>query len=417
MFENIALSFKGIWSHKVRSVLTMLGIIIGIASIITIVSTIKGTNDQIKENLIGSGTNAVTLSLTNVESGNDYYYDSSSLVGKVSTVDDKTNEELAALDNVAQASSYIKRGWSDGTYYKNQAFDGATYGVDSNYFSVNGYRIDYGRGFVKEDFELCRKVVIVDTSVMNDLFMGAVPVGETIEIKGEPFTVIGVAQIARKSNVVINSVNDYYSFMGNEMGTIFMPVNSWPIVFGFDQARNFAIKAVSTDKMAEAGKEAADYVNKNYVIDKNFEYRADNVMEQAEKLQSLANATNQQLVWIAGIALLVGGIGVMNIMLVSVTERTREIGLKKALGAKKRRILAQFLTEAATLTSIGGLLGVIFGIILAKLISSMSGTPSAISIPACIIAVIFSMAIGIIFGLIPAFKAAKLNPIDALRRD
>ena len=140
-------------------------------------------------------------------------------------------------------------------------------------------------------------------------------------------------------------------------------------------------------------------------------------MEQAEQLQQISNSTNKQLLWIAGISLLVGGIGVMNIMLVTVTERTREIGLKKAIGAKKRRILWQFLTEAAALTSIGGIIGVAAGVILSRFIASAMGTPTAVSYPAIAIAVLFSMFIGVIFGMIPAVKAANLNPIEALRRE
>jgi putative ABC transport system permease protein len=140
-------------------------------------------------------------------------------------------------------------------------------------------------------------------------------------------------------------------------------------------------------------------------------------LEKARNKQELANSTNSLLIWIASIALLVGGIGVMNIMLVSVTERTSEIGLKKALGARNNRILAQFLTEAVVLTSLGGVLGVIAGIILAEVISHAAGTPVAISIPAIILSVLFSMAIGVIFGFLPSVQAANLNPIDALRRE
>ena len=138
-------------------------------------------------------------------------------------------------------------------------------------------------------------------------------------------------------------------------------------------------------------------------------------MEKVKALQDLSNTTSQQLIWIASISLIVGGIGVMNIMLVSVTERTREIGLKKALGARKRAVLGQFLTEAAVLTSLGGIIGVGAGIGLAYFISKVALVPVAISIPAIIISVVFSMLIGIIFGLIPSIKAANLNPIDALR--
>ena len=141
------------------------------------------------------------------------------------------------------------------------------------------------------------------------------------------------------------------------------------------------------------------------------------LLQQAQQLQEMSNATNQQLIWIASISLLVGGIGVMNIMLVSVTERTGEIGLKKALGAKKKRIRRQFLTEAAVLTSLGGIIGVVLGIVAAHLISASNGVPVAIDVPATVISVVFSMAIGIIFGMLPAVKAANLNPIEALRRE
>jgi putative ABC transport system permease protein len=146
-------------------------------------------------------------------------------------------------------------------------------------------------------------------------------------------------------------------------------------------------------------------------------YRSNDLLERAEQRQKMSNATNQQLVWIAGISLLVGGVGVMNIMLVNVTERTAEIGLRKAVGAKRRKILFQFLTEAAVLTGMGGVLGVGGGLGLSELISRMAKTPTAVSVPAIIGAVAFSVIIGLIFGLLPAVKASKLNPIEALRRD
>ena len=180
-----------------------------------------------------------------------------------------------------------------------------------------------------------------------------------------------------------------------------------------------AIKVDNTDDMAYVGKEAADLLTDRQIMDKqsDFDYRSQDMLEQAQQLQSMSESTNMQLVWIAGISLIVGGIGVMNIMLVSVTERTAEIGLKKALGAKKRRIRMQFLTEAAVLTSLGGLIGVGSGIGLAQLISKMMQIPVAVSIPAIVIAVIFSTVIGVVFGLVPAIKAANLSPIEALRRN
>ena len=180
-----------------------------------------------------------------------------------------------------------------------------------------------------------------------------------------------------------------------------------------------AIKVVNTDDMASVGKEAADILTEKQIANKEseFDYRSQDMLEQAQQLQSMSESTNLQLVWIASISLIVGGIGVMNIMLVSVTERTSEIGLKKALGAKKRRIRMQFLTEAAVLTSLGGIIGVASGIGLAQLISNMMQIPVSVSVPAIIIAVVFSTVIGIVFGLVPAIKAANLNPIEALRRN
>lgn len=196
-----------------------------------------------------------------------------------------------------------------------------------------------------------------------------------------------------------------------------MPSPDWPIVYQFDEPQQVSVKAVSPEAMSSAGKKTAELLNESITSGSSkFEYKAKDMMEKAKGLQQISESTNRQLLWIASISLLVGGIGVMNIMLVSVTERTGEIGLKKAIGANKRRILAQFLTEAAVLTSIGGILGVLAGIVLAAVISRMAAMPMVISIPAAAGAVVFSTAIGIIFGLLPSVKAANLSPIEALRR-
>ena len=197
-----------------------------------------------------------------------------------------------------------------------------------------------------------------------------------------------------------------------------MPKTCWPISYSYDEPENVIVKAKSTDDMESAGQSVEKILNATISSTQtNAKYKADNLLEQARNMQKLSAATNNQLIWIASISLLVGGIGVMNIMLVSVTERTSEIGLKKAIGARKNTILGQFLTEAAVLTSMGGILGVIAGIIMAQVISRISGVTVAISVPAAVIAVLFSMLIGIVFGLLPSIKAANLNPIDALRRE
>ena len=213
-------------------------------------------------------------------------------------------------------------------------------------------------------------------------------------------------------------IDDYYTYAQDSAGKIYIPDSTWPIVYQYDEPQNLVIQVTSTDDMTNAGKESANILNTYLnVSDETIKYKAEDLLEQAKQIQQLGESTNNMLIWIAGISLIVGGIGVMNIMLVSVTERTQEIGLKKAIGAKKSNILGQFLTEASVLTSMGGILGVASGIGLAELISKFSETPVAISIPAAIGAVAFSMIIGIVFGMLPSYKAANLDPIEALRRE
>ena len=417
MIENIRLSFQGIWSHKLRSILTMLGIIIGIAAIITIVSTIKGTNEQIKENLIGAGNNVVTVKLN--QSGYPYDMGWNSIPDGVRTITEETRRELEEIHGVEKASLYHSRNYADQVYYANTQFNGEIYGIDEHYLNVYGLQVKSGRGFTQADFDNFRKVVLVDITAVTTLFAGENPVGKSIEISGDVFTVAGVVALSEEFAPTINSYNDYWLYADTSSGSIYLPSAVWPTVFRFDEPQNVALKVKSTDVMTTAGKEAADLLTEKQIAspNSNFDYRSQDMLEQAQQLQSMSESTNMQLIWIASISLLVGGIGVMNIMLVSVTERTAEIGLKKAIGAKKKRILMQFLTEAAVLTSLGGIIGVISGVGLAELISNMMQIPVAVSVPANLISVVFSMLIGIIFGLVPAVKAANLNPIEALRRN
>ena len=434
--ENIRLAFQGIWGHKMRSVLTMLGIIIGIAAIITIVSTIKGTNEQIKENLIGSGSNVVTVQLYQDNYTYDFSYNP--VPAEVEVMDESIKNELEMLEGVSDVAIFNKRDWSEYVSAGTYSFTGGTYGVDRDYMQLLDYQISYGRGFCDADFDNFRKVVLLDKKAASTLFPGQYPVGQTMEIKGEPFTVIGVVEKGDSFAPTINSLNDYYMYADTSGGSVFIPNAVWPVVYRFDEPPCVVVRADSTDAMTKAGKNVADYLTAKLIeggaealaagdsetseegevtAGSSFSYRSQDLLEQAQQLQEMSNATNQQLIWIASISLLVGGIGVMNIMLVSVTERTSEIGLKKALGAKKRRIRLQFLTEAAVLTSLGGVIGVILGIVLAELISRTNGIPVAISVPAILVSVVFSMVIGVVFGLLPAVKAANLNPIEALRRD
>ena len=417
MFENIRLSFKGIWSHKMRSFLTMLGIIIGIAAIIAIVSTIKGTNEQIKENLIGSGQNTVSIQLYQ----GDYPYDMSysELPAGVPVIGQEELEEIRQADRVKNASVYLSRQDYDGVYYlENSLSGGYVMGIDQNYLATCGYILREGRGFDTSDYENYHKVALLDENSSEALFQGEDAVGKTIEIRGEPYLVVGIIVAQKTFEPVINSIDDYYTYAEDSSGKVYIPDTTWPIIYQYDEPQNLIVKVESTDDMTVVGKECAGILNDHLsVSDDTIQYKAEDLLEQAKQIQELSASTNTMLIWIAGISLLVGGIGVMNIMLVSVTERTSEIGLKKAIGAKKRSILTQFLTEAVVLTSLGGIIGVIAGNILAQVIHKVSGTPVAISIPAILISVLFSMVIGIVFGLLPSVQAANLDPIDALRHE
>lgn len=418
MLENIRLSFRGIWSHKMRSFLTMLGIIIGIAAIIAIVSTIQGTNDQIEKNLIGSGSNNVKVTLQKDGYDIDLSYDS--VPAGITEVSDSTLDQIKDIDHVESASLYKSRQNYNDVYYLNTILSGGTVlGIDSSYFDTCGYTIMKGRGFSQNDYDKSKKVALIDEKAQKALFQGESAIGKTIEIKGEPFSVVGIVTEKDSYELVINSIEDYYTYSNdNSAGNIFVPESVWPVIYRYDEPQNLILKTDSADNMAAAGKAAQDILNSSMASsDGSIEYKAQDLLEQAKQIQQLSQSTNMMLIWIAGISLLVGGIGVMNIMLVSVTERTSEIGLKKAIGAGKGAILGQFLTEAVVLTSIGGLVGVIVGVILSKVISALNGTPTSINPAAAVLAVLFSMAIGIIFGILPSHKAANLNPIDALRHE
>lgn len=414
MIENIILSMRGIWSHKLRSILTMLGVIIGIASIIAIVSIVQGTNRKLEKSLIGSGNNVVTVS---VQQDNWSYDFSSGIPSGIPMVSDASIENIRNMEGVVDAGKFHSRqGWNQ-VFYKDVGMSyGTVVGVNEGYLQMVEYKINAGRDFSAEEYSNGKKVAIIDESAKDILFNGENPLGEAIEINNEPFVIVGVAKNTNKEENEYDSINDYYTYgYGSSQGQIFIPDGTWPIVYQYDEPEAVAIKVADVKQMQSVSQSAADELNM-YVTAMDYKYGS-NTGDSSDELKTLTNAIQLMLVGIASLSLLVGGIGVMNIMLVSVTERTSEIGLKKALGAKRRVIMAQFLTESAVLTSVGGILGIIVGIGLAKLISTLTGLEFAISIPWIFISVAFSMGIGILFGAMPASKASKLNPIEALRRD
>ena len=415
MRENIRLSFRGIFSHKMRSILTMLGIIIGIAAIIAIVSTIQGTNEQIKKNLIGSGVNNVNVQLMQGDWSYEFY---GGVPDNVKPITQDQYDSLKKIDNVESVAVYSRRQDYDGVYYLSNSLSGGyIFGIDTNYIATAGLTVSQGRGISQHDLDGFHKVCLLDENSYESLFQGAEAVGKTVEIKGEPFVVIGILKNKQTFEPTITSIEDYYTFRQDKSGRVYIPISAWPSLYQYDEPQNVILRTNSTNNMTQVGKDAEKIMASSILSSGEYSYKAQDLLEQAREIQQLSQSTNQMLIWIAAISLLVGGIGVMNIMLVSVTERTSEIGLKKAIGAPKSAIMAQFLTEAVALTSIGGILGVIIGVILAEFISQLNGAPVAISWPATIIAVVFSMAIGIIFGLLPSRKAANLDPIEALRHE
>jgi putative ABC transport system permease protein len=417
MSEYLRSALDGIWAHKLRSMLTMLGIIIGIASIIAISSTIMGTNEQIKQNLIGAGNNTVTIKLYQGDYEMQLEYEQ--VPEGVPILDASILKEIREISEVEDAALFYKRNAWQAVYHGETGLSqGTILGVDENYMDVYGYQLRAGRSFVPEDFSEYRKVALIDKSASDTLFLGQNPIGQTVEIKGEPYIIVGEIAQSAAFTPVINTIDEYYTYMDSSGGKVLIPIGTWPVIYKYDEPISLVVRARNTEAMTEAGKKAAAILNGRFTKDTGeVKYASDDLLERAKQLQELSSATNRQLIWIASISLLVGGIGVMNIMLVSVTERTREIGLKKALGARRRVISLQFLTEAGVLTCIGGVLGVIVGVALAFIVSKISQVPIFISGYIIVAAVVFSFVVGLFFGAVPAIQASKLNPIEALRHE
>lgn len=407
MLENIRVSFQSIWNHKLRSSLTMLGVIIGIAAIIAIFAIVEGGSEQLKSNLVGMGNNTINVVFEEA----DIYGEEGMWGGEVSyktapPIHEEAIEEILTFENVSGMSVYYE-GWSE-VYHLTNASHPRLFGIDERYLSMFPSNLLEGRMFNREDYESYSQVVLINDVVRDELFPDGNAIGQKIDISGTPFQIVGVF-----SNFNEEDGNQWYY----PEPLIYLSKNIWPLIHGFDTPMQVAVQANSSDALQEVGMLTADRLNADLPPIETALYQVADFDRIMEEMAQYNRTFAFILGGIASISLLVGGIGVMNIMLVSVTERTREIGIKKALGAKRHVILSQFLTESIVLTSIGGGLGILLGVGIAKVVSELANLPFSVSIPAVIGSFVFSMLIGIIFGLLPSIKASKLQPVEALRYD
>lgn len=412
MLENIRLSLKGIISHKMRSVLTMLGVIIGIAAIIIIVAIIQGSTQGLKDSMLGNSTNTVTLSLYSAE--NSYYEystESGGTIQGITTIPKKSIRAVNRIEGVESSSPIYSRAIN--VYYNEKESESTTYGVEKDYFDISKLYLTSGRLLNERDYENKSNVAVISSETAGNLFANEDPVGKTIKIANDMFVVVGVVEKELDFSKV-ESYMDYMMLVGDSLCEVYVPSTTWSLIAGYDDIQKLVIKLSDPDEIVNVQKKAASVLNSNLSTE-NYSYKSNSFAEDAQTMEQITDMASLLLVGIASISLLVGGIGVMNIMLVSVTERTREIGLKKALGAKRGAILLQFLTEAVVLTGMGGLIGVAIGLGVSKIVGMAFGLVTSVSLPIILIAVGFSMFVGIIFGLVPSIKASKLDPIDALR--
>jgi len=393
LMENFRMAFSSILAHKLRSILTMLGIIIGVGSVILVVAIGQGGEQALKAQIAGS-SNTIEV-----------YYQPSEEELKANPnamlVDPFTQEDVEALKGIPEVKQVVASTTSSyQTRYREETIDATVYGINAAYMDVNQLNIDKGRLFTEADFLGGRRVAIISDQLAKDLFKSQNPIGEVVWVSNQPFEIIGI----------LEKPTGIFAF---GMSEIYTPWTAYRNAFGQTNYTQVTLEAVSADEIKAAGEKAEQLLNRMHKTEDS--YQVVNFEEIAESIGQITRIMTMIIGSIAGISLVVGGIGVMNIMLVSVTERTREIGIRKALGATRRQILLQFLIESMTLTLIGGTFGILLGAGIASIISIFAGWPSLVSWQVVVGGLLFSMFIGILFGLLPANKAARLDPIESLR--
>jgi len=382
-----------------RSILTMLGIIIGVGSVIAVVAIGQGGEAVLKSMFSGESN---TIELFYMPSDEEIEANPAILYEDAFTQEDiDMIEEIPEVEKVVSSSSE-----STNVRYREEAVDSMVIGINQAYIDVQGLEISQGRNLIAADFLGGSRSAIVSENIKDDLLEDGEDaeanelLGMVVYMNNQPVEIVGV----------LEAEDDFFSL---DMKTVYVPIQTWQTVFADTTITEVAIKAASADDLEIAGEKAATMLNTYH--DKDDAYQILNMEEIAEGIGKITRIMTIIISSIAGVSLLVGGIGVMNIMLVSVTERTREIGVRMSLGATRGQILFQFLVEAMTLTLIGGLIGMALGTGTALVVAHFAGWQPLVSLPVIIGGILFSMLIGIIFGLLPANKASRLDPIESLR--
>ncbi len=413
IIENIKIAFKSINSNKLRAFLTMLGIIIGVGAVVAVMSVGAGAEASITENLQSMGTNIITISpgrgmpggeggmmrelrsgdQEEVAEGNLYFEDVTAL-----------KKEATLLNEIAPVLS----GRSSTIAYMSWSGDASVTGTTEDFISVEGYKIAEGSFITASDVSNLSNVAVIGSTIVNDYFGKIDPVGEVIKINGKNFVVIGVLE-------TIGSAG----FGSGPDESVYIPITTahYKLFGGPGEIDSIIAKLKDENQLDQAMSEVKSILRIQHKIlpDEANDFQISSPTQFLETAGNITQILSYTLAGIAAISLLVGGIGIMNIMFVSVTERTREIGIRKAIGAKNRDILIQFLTESIILSLSGGILGVGFAYTISWLLKTFGSLSSLITATPIILALSFSTAIGLIFGIFPAMRAARLNPIESLR--
>jgi putative ABC transport system permease protein len=396
------IAIRALIRNKLRAFLTMLGIIIGVASVIAMLAIGEGSKVNITKEMSSMGTNMVMIMPNTQRRGGVSLGASSSMALKYTDVEAIRNEavSVAAVSPEVRASGQV--------IYGNGNTQTTIYGVSEEYLSIKKLEVENGRVFNATELKSMSKVCILGQTVVENLFgEDADPVGLTIRVKNLPFLIIGVLKDKGESG------------MGQDQDDLILApyTTVQRRLAAIDYINGIYASAITEDKSALAISEVEEILRRTHKL-KETDENDFRVMSQSELIETVSSITDILTILlgaIAGISLLVGGIGIMNIMFVSVTERTREIGLRMSIGGRGNDILKQFLVESILLSILGGALGVVFGYLIAKGAGSLMNIPPVIKVQTVILAFTVCFAIGVFFGWYPARKAANLNPIDALR--